>query len=65
MSDLKYEELYHPITKNPLPSSRKQPTVTTPPAIAGYPEKPANTQTMKIRGTGAATKGIRCSTKMG
>lgn len=65
MSDLKYSELYHPITKNPLPSNKKQPTTLATPNVAGYPNAVTNTQTMKIRGTGAATKGTRCSTKMG
>ena len=31
----------------------------------GYPNKVANTQTVKTRGTGAATKGTGHSTKMG
>ena len=31
----------------------------------GYPNNIANTQTQKIRGTGAATKGTNSSTKMG
>ena len=31
----------------------------------GYPNKIANTQTQKTRGTGAATKGTGHSTKMG
>ena len=65
MSDLKYDQLYLPITANPLPSRRKQPTVTTPPTVAGYPNGVAKTQTMKIRGTGAATKGTGHSAKMG
>lgn len=65
MSDLKYDQIYRPITANPLPSRRKQPTVMAPPALAGYPNQVAKTQTMKIRGTGAATKGTGHSTKMG
>lgn len=32
---------------------------------SGYPNKVANTQTVKIRGTGAATKGTNASKKMG
>ena len=35
------------------------------PNIAGYPNKVANTQTVKTRGTGAATKGTNSSTKLG
>ena len=31
----------------------------------GYPNNVANTQTVKTRGTGAATKGNKHSTKMG
>ena len=31
----------------------------------GYPAKVSNTQTVKVRGTGAATKATRCSKKMG
>jgi hypothetical protein len=31
----------------------------------GYPNNVANTQTQKTRGTGAATKGNKHSTKMG
>lgn len=31
----------------------------------GYPNNIANTKTVKIRGTGAATKGTKCSTKLG
>ena len=34
-------------------------------ACCGYPNKVANTQTVKIRGTGAATKGTNASKKMG
>ncbi len=31
----------------------------------GYPNKTTNTQTQKIRGTGAATKGTKSSKKLG
>lgn len=31
----------------------------------GYPNNIPSTQTLKIRGIGAATKGTKCSTKMG
>lgn len=65
MSDLDYSKLYHSITENPLPSRRKQPSSTPVPEVAGYPDKVANTQTQKMRGAGAATKGTGHSTKMG
>jgi len=35
----------------------KQPQEVPVPNTAGYPNNVANTQTQKIRGTGAATKG--------
>jgi len=35
------------------------------PSIAGYPNKVSNTQTVKTRGTGAATKGTNSSAKLG
>lgn len=35
------------------------------PSCCGYPNAVANTQTVKTRGTGAATKGNKSSTKMG
>jgi hypothetical protein len=31
----------------------------------GYPNRTANTQTMKTRGTGAATRGTKSSSKLG
>ena len=31
----------------------------------GYPNKVANTQTQKTRGTGAATRGTKSSSKLG
>jgi len=43
----------------------KQPAPCPVPNIAGYPNKVANTQTVKTRGTGAATKGTSSSTKLG
>ena len=43
----------------------KQPEDVAVPSVAGYPNNVANTQTMKIRGTGAATKGTRSSSKLG
>ena len=33
--------------------------------VAGYPNEVPNTQTLKTRGTGAAIKGAKSSTKMG
>ena len=65
MSELDYGKLYNSITENPLPSRRKQPSPMTVPEVGGYPNKVANTQTMKMRGAGAATKGTGHSTKMG
>ena len=35
------------------------------PNTAGYPNGIASTQTVKVRGTGAATKGNKCSKKLG
>jgi hypothetical protein len=35
----------------------KQPKAVPVPNTAGYPNNVANTQTQKMRGTGAATKG--------
>ena len=35
------------------------------PDCCGYPNKVANTQTVKTRGTGAATKGTNSSKKLG
>lgn len=34
-------------------------------ACCGYPNRVSNTQTMKTRGTGAATKGTHSSKKLG
>lgn len=34
------------------------------PEVAGYPNKVPNTQTVKVRGTGAATKGTHASKRM-
>ena len=51
---------------NPLPSRRQQPmdySVDT--GNNGYPNKIANTQTLRTRGTKLATKGNCSSTKMG
>ena len=35
------------------------------PKTAGYPNNIASTQTVKVRGTGAATKGNKCTKKLG
>ena len=35
------------------------------PNSSGYPNNIASTQTVKVRGTGAQTKGNKCSTKLG
>ena len=40
-------------------------TYTAPMGNNGYPNKVANTQTVKTRGTGAATKGTKSSKKLG
>jgi hypothetical protein len=42
-----------------------QPKTVPVPSCCGYPNKIANTQTVKVRGAGAAAKGTRASTKMG
>lgn len=65
MSELDYGKLYNAITENPLPSRRKQGSSVPVPNVGGYPAKVANTQTQKMRGAGAATKGTGHSTKMG
>ena len=58
---------YFPATANPLPSRANQPVVYTQANMGnnGYPNNVANTQTLKTRGTGAATKGTNSSKKMG
>lgn len=43
----------------------KQPQPVPVPNTAGYPNNVPNTQTVKTRGTGAATKGTKSSTKLG
>lgn len=45
-------------------SKYKSPKPCPTPNTAGYPNKVANTQTVKTRGTGAATKGTNSSTKL-
>ena len=35
------------------------------PKSSGYPNNIASTQTVKVRGTGAQTKGDKCSKKLG
>lgn len=35
------------------------------PETSGYPNEKPNTQTVKVRGTGAATKGTKSSSKLG
>ena len=44
---------------------KKPKPYTAPTGNNGYPNKVANTQTVKTRGTGAATKGTRSSKKLG
>lgn len=43
----------------------KQPKPVPVPKTDGYPNNVPNTQTLKVRGTGAATKGTGASKKMG
>lgn len=43
----------------------EQPKKVPVPSTSGYPNNIANTQTVKVRGTGAATQGTNASTKMG
>jgi hypothetical protein len=55
-----------PATANPLPSRRAQPReYSVPTGENGYPNKVANTQTMRTRGTKNTTRGNSNSTKMG
>lgn len=42
-----------------------KPKAAPMPDCCGYPNKAANTQTMKTRGTGAATRGTKSSSKLG
>lgn len=52
--------------ENPLPSRSKQPTdYSVDLGNSGYPNKIANTQTMRTRGTKNTTRGNNNSTKMG
>lgn len=46
-------------------STTKQPKKVPVPNTDGYPNAVANTQTVKTRGSGAATKGNKSSTRMG
>ena len=47
-------------------STHKTDTKKVPtPHIAGYPNEKPKTQTIKVRGTGAAVKGNKCSDKLG
>jgi len=57
---------YFPATDNPLPSRSKQPvTYTGDTGTNGYPNKVANTQTLRTRGTKNTSRGNSSSTKMG
>ena len=52
--------------ENPLPSRAKQPTeYSADMGGNGYPNKIANTQTLRTRGTKNTTRGNSSSTKMG
>jgi hypothetical protein len=46
-------------------SSHNQPTPVPVPHTSGYPNNVPNTQTVKTRGTGAATKGTNSSKSLG
>jgi hypothetical protein len=46
-------------------AEHKQPKSVAVPNVAGYPNDVAKTQTVKTRGTGAATKATKHSKKMG
>ena len=57
---------YFSASDNPLPSRSKQPiTCTNDSGNNGYPNKIANTQTLRTRGTKNTTRGNSSSTKMG
>jgi hypothetical protein len=57
---------YFSATANPLPSRRQQPMdYSVPTGENGYPNKVADTQTMRTRGTKNTTRGNSNSTKMG
>jgi hypothetical protein len=43
----------------------KKPKSVPVPKTSGYPNNVANTQTVKTRGTGAATRGTKSSSKLG
>jgi hypothetical protein len=51
-------------TKDPM-NKYSQPKEYIIQTNCGYPNNTANTQTVKTRGTGAATKGTNSSTKLG
>lgn len=44
---------------------KNTPTKVATPSVAGYPNNVAKTQTVKTRGTGAATRGTHSSKKLG
>jgi hypothetical protein len=52
-------------TKDPIGKYKQPETYTGDTGNNGYPNNIANTQTVKVRGCGAATKGCGASTKMG
>ena len=57
---------YLSASANPLPSRRQQPMdYSVDMGNNGYPNKIANTQTMRTRGTKNTTRGNSNSTKMG
>ena len=52
-------------TKDPIGKYKQPETYTGDTGNNGYPNNIPNTQTLKTRGCGAATKGCNSSTKMG
>ena len=56
---------FMPATDSKPIGKYSQPKVYPVTPSAGYPNEVPNTQTLKTRGTGAATKGTNSSTKMG
>jgi hypothetical protein len=52
-------------TKDPIGKYKQPEIYTGDTGNNGYPNNIANTQTVKTRGTGAATKGTNSSSKLG
>ena len=58
-------EFFPADTKDPIGKYTQPRTYTGDDGNNGYPNAIPNTQTLKVRGTGAATKGTGASKKMG